>query len=235
MKYLLWILPLILVGEVAFAQNSYYLLNDKVSKHFVGVSYGFGNTGWRTATENYDLYDQHGVLLVDGTATLRAKNSQQSLSLEALVPLSGGKWRAGIGLMFEEYTLEKFEVESGVHSGIHPFVERFRFDKVFAQAEVPLPIFENPFISFNANVRAGWYGFTSVESNTLFGPERIGKSWFAGLGLVTDMELHPRVYAVVMPNVEYKYYRNTRDDLLGNISHKMFAYNLLVGVRVHIL
>lgn len=232
---MLWIVGLVALSFNAQAQPSYYLLDDKASMHFVGVSYATGTTDWRSGTNNYELLDQHGLTVVNGTSTFRANNRQQSLSLETLVPLNQGKWRLGLGLTFEEFSLYKIDVEMQGITEQHPFVERFRFDKVFAQAEVPLPILENKYFSFNANLRGGWYGFSNVNSSSLFGEKRIGKAWFTGLGLGVDVLVAKRVYLLVMPNVEYKYFKNTRDDLLGNIYHNMFSYNILMGVRVHVL
>lgn len=237
MKQLLCILSLLLLGENAFAQPSYFLLDDKSSMHFVGLSYGFGTTGWRSNLENYDLIDQYGVVLVSGDGSFRVQNRQESVHLETLVPLSQGKWRAGLGLTFEEFSVYEIDVEAslGNIAATKPFAERFRFDKVFGQVEVPLPILENPFVSFNANVRGGWYGFSSVGSSSLFGEERIGRSWFGGLGLLCDVMVYDRVYLVVMPYAEYKYFSNAPKSVTGNIYHKMLGTNLLIGARVHLL
>lgn len=237
MRKLLWILPLLLLGENTFAQHSYYLLDDKASKHFVGLSYGFGSTDWRSGVENYDLINHQGTTVLSGDGHFRATNTQRSVHLETLVPLSQGKWRMGLGLSFEEFSLFKIDVEASptTAASTKPFVDRFRFDKIFAQVEVPLPLLENPFVTFNLNVRGGWYGFTSVGSTSLFGDKRLGKSWFNGLGLMCDLMVYDRVYLVIMPYAEYKYFKYSSDDVVGNIHHNMLGTNLMIGFRVHLL
>jgi len=201
----------------------------------VGLSYGVGTSHWRSSTDNYTFLDHRGLVLSEGDVQLRAQNANRSLRLETLVPVHEGAFRLGLGIAFEEYQLSKIEFQSDQGDDTKAFVETFRFDKFFVQGEVPLKLFKADWLGVAVQANAGWYGFTDVNSMSLFGPKRKGKRWFAGCAAVVDFKVHDVVYLVVMPNVEYKYFFNNRDLIPGRISHNLFDYNLNIGVRVHVL
>lgn len=218
-----------------FAQPSYYGRNDASNKYFIGVAYGIGTTRWHSETSEFMLFDQRGAMINSGDFKIKAKNAHQILSLETVAPMSEGKWRLGMGITFEEYSLYRITIEDNNVGTNVPFVERFRFDKFFLQGEIPLKWPKSEVVGLSVNSRAGWYGFTGVRSNSLFGETRLGQTWFGGIGMVGDLKVSEQIYLVLKPLMEYKYFTNSRDEIPGRIKHRLFDYSILAGVRVHIL
>ena len=235
MRKWLYIAMICMISAEAFAQPSYYARNGK-AKSFVGLSYGIGTTRWYSVSDDYNLFDPRGNQINSGDFKFNARNSSQSLQIETLSPMSGGKWRFGMGIQFEEYSLYRVTIEDDTGpSTTLPFVERFRFDKFFMQGEIPLKWPNSKVFSLNVNMQAGWYGFTGVRSTSLFGEDRLGETWFGGVGAVGEIHLSDLIYLVCKPMVQYKYFINSRDEEPGRIRHRMFDYSILAGVRVHVL
>jgi hypothetical protein len=222
------------LSGTVFAQGSYFQANDREAQHFVGISYGMGSNFWFSKTENYNLFDPRGSMVVSGDSKLRARNISQQVQLETVVPISK-KIRVGMGIAFEEFALYKMDVESDILNSTIPFVEVFRFDKVFAQFEMQVGILkQSQVFSFNANVKAGYYGFTSVKSTSLFGEDRIGKTYYGSMGMLVDANIFPRFYLYLLPQVEYKYFNNHRREHPHTISHNLLGYTFMVGLRYHV-
>ena len=228
-RILLLILPLSFFISPSFGQY----VNSRNSKHFAGISYGVARTSWKSKASEYRFFDHQGNLLFEGDATLKASTASQMLQMEVLAPIQ--KFRLGMGITFEEYQLYVLEMTSSTTNGRVGFTELFRFNKVFAQFEYPTDWVDHENVTLDLNARVGFYGFTGVRNLSIFGERRQGKTVYGSLSAIGSLRLGQLTYLCLRPVLEYKYFRNTIQESPRVISHNMFSYGLLVGVRVHLL
>lgn len=227
------IVALLLFGNLGFSQHGYFDNWGHESKYFAGIGFGTGETDWYSRTENYELIDQRGQLIYDGNSTLRAASNFRVYQLEVLAPV--WRLRLGLGINFEFYDLRSFDLEAPNYVATVPFIEKFRFDKVYAQLELPYYPKWDVDINFGLNVKTGYYGFTKVNNRTLFGASRLGRAYFIELGVLADAKVYDRTYLFVMPAVDYKYFNNPRREHPNAIYHNLLSYKVTIGVRVHVL
>jgi len=208
-------------------------MSTKQKKYFVAVSYGVGTARWNSTIKNTQLYDKTGTIIRDGVVKFKAKNSTAVINLEALAPV--GKVRLGLGISFEEFYLNKLNIttqSSPVDKNILRFDESFRFNKIYAQVEVPFKYQNQSNGSINFNGHLGYYGYSGIDRINFFGEEAIAKTFFATAGLVFDYRVYPHFYFFAYPNIEYKYFDNSHMERPSDIIHNIFTGTLMGGIRV---
>ncbi len=214
------------------AEGQYYS-QDNNSKHFIGIASGVGRTSWYTQTKAYDLYDQTGSKVLSGDHQLTAQTTHSIYQMDVMFPVSS--FRMGMGITFEKFALYKMNVESEVFDKDISFMETFRFDKFFLQAEFPTDMIAHQNFMLDINARAGYYGFSMVKSLSLFGERRSGSTYFASIGPVFSTRIYPQIYMYIMPRFEYKYFNNSRIEPNGAIYHNLYSLSMLGGLRVQML
>jgi len=222
---------LLIMFNTGYGQS--YYESDANTKHFFGVGYSFAKTNWYSRTENFDLFNKAGQTLMEGDGTIRAKSNSQMVQMEVLAPV--GKVRLGMGIGFEQYELYVLTLKNDHIDMRVPFTELFRFDKCFGQMEIPLKIPSSEEVHMSINMKAGYYGFTRVSSLSLFGKKRSGKTIFGGIGFLTDLKLGRFTYLYLMPFLEYKYFKNSRQESPNHIYHNLISLSAQVGLRFHLL
>lgn len=222
-----------LLMQIGTAQHGYFDNWGHESRYYVGIGYGVGETNWYSRTVQYDLQDMRGHTIYNGNSELRTSNRYHVYQLDVLGPV--WKLRMGLGINFEFYDLRSFDLEASNYTATIPFVETFRFDKVYAQFELPLyPDWDHD-INFGVNMKTGYYGFSKVNNRSLFGASRLGRAYFLELGVLTDVKVYDRTYLYVMPAFDYKYFNNPKHEHPSAIFHNLISYKVTFGVRVHVL
>jgi len=214
-------------------QGSFFFRKQrKYDKYFMGLSFGMANASWKSDLGAAELRDKNGILINSGDLTFSAKNASNSLALDASVPVA--KVRIGIGIWFEYYFIEKLTIEAPAGNYDILFDESFRFEKFYLSCEVPFKYENDAIWSVNVKGQFGYFGFSYVDHFSFFGDEALARTFWTGLGILGDIRLYPHTYFFLYPNVEFKYYHNNRFEAPTEISHKVFSYACMAGIRVDV-
>jgi hypothetical protein len=230
------ILLLTLFSRVLFAQFGYYHdLQVSYDKYFIGASVGEGTAFWNSHMENNNLLNKDGSTLVGGESIkFKARNTTQLADLNVQFPLK--KIRYGFGLSFEQFFMDKLNIQSqgqtGTSNSIVLMDENFIFDKMYLQLEVPFfPMSKSP-LSINGNCHLGYFGYHGARRLNFFGADHLAKSFFVTLGLTADYKLYPHCYVFIAPCYEYKYFKSSNQDLPASVTHNISTFVFAGGIRI---
>lgn len=219
-------------GAVAQTTGYYQTLDRKFKKYFVGIAYGAGSANWFSNLGSTELYDNNGSVIRSGDMRFRAKNSTGILNLEVSAPVS--KVRLGLGVSFENFYLDKLTVLSntpGADGTIIIYDESFRFEKFYAQVEVPFKFDTDKSYSFGFKGHIGYFGFSGVKHFNFFGDEHEARTFFSNAGLVGDYRILAHTYFYINPSFEYKYFRNSPVEAPSEIVHNIISLSFVAGLR----
>jgi hypothetical protein len=215
----------------AFAQQSYYH-NPKKSfdKYYIGASVGSGTALWYSHMVNNNLLNKDGSTLIGGShINFTARNPTQFADINVLFPYQ--KIRYGFGLSFEEFFMDKLVITSQ-DNAIALLSDKFIFDKMYIQTEIPFfPMSKAP-LSICGNVHLGYFGYHGSTRLNFFGGDHLAKSFFTTLGITVDYKLYPHCYVFLMPLYEYKYYRSSVQDYPSSIAHNINTFCFSGGIRI---
>jgi hypothetical protein len=214
-----------------FRSNWYSMPKQNKEKYFLSVGYGWGQAHWFSELSQTSIYDKRGGTIQSGDFKFRAKNTTSFYDLNVLAPV--GNFRLGLGMNFERFYLTRLELQQSVtNSKVLIYDESFRFDKIFAQVEVPFWPEARSKFSLSANFRVGFFSFNNVDRINLFGDDALASSTFFTLSPVADVQLYPGFFLFVQPFAEYKYFKNPAVDPGGTVIHKIFTYSAMIGLRI---
>lgn len=224
------------------AQYGYYHdLKVNYQKYFVSLGYGIGTARWYSTLISTAIYDKNGAVLQSGDIDFRARNSTNFYDFNVMFPIQ--KVRYGLGICFEKFYLDKLQLLRTVNSSngtgvsgdqILLFDESFRFDKVYAQVEVPFWPESKSLLSLSANMHAGYFSFNGVDRINFFGRDALARSMFIAISPVGDVRIVPHTYLFIQPMFEYKYFKSQALDASGIIKHNIISYSMLGGLRVDV-
>jgi hypothetical protein len=214
----------------AFAQYRYHNSKKSYDKYFISASVGTGNAFWYSHMKNNFLLNKDGSTLIGGDhIDFIAKNPTQFADINVLFPY--GKIRYGFGLSFEEFFMDKLVITSQ-DNVIALLDDKFIFDKMYIQAEIPFyPNSKSPF-SISGNFHLGYFGYHGSTRLNFFGGDHLAKSFFTTFGITADYKLYPRFYIFFMPLYEYKYYRSSAQDYPAYVAHNINTFCLSGGLRI---
>lgn len=198
------------------------------------VAYGMGNAHWFSELQQTSIYDAQGSAIHSGDIKFRAKNSSTFYDLGILFP--AGNLRFGLGMNFEKFFLTQIELQNSVQqsgggTGII-FDESFRFDKIYAQFEVPFWPEARSKYSLSANMNVGFFSFNNVDRINLFGSDALANSTFINVSPVADITVFPGFSIFLRPVCEFKYFKNQAVDAVGGVvRHNILTYSLMIGLR----
>jgi hypothetical protein len=197
-------------------------------KYFVALAYGVGNAVWFSKLEQSALYDTSGSELFAGEVDFKARNTTKCINMDVSAPVMSV--RMGMGVCFEEFYIEKLKINSTQYY----FEEKFRFEKMYAQIEIPVKNWSNDYFSFNLKSQAGYYGYSYVNHINFFGMDNKASVLFLNTGFILDYKLYPHTYAYLHPTFEYKYFHNAASEAPSRITHNIFSYGIMFGIRVDV-
>ena len=212
-------------SDVLFAQRLRYLKDGPDDKYFLAFYYGVGNASWNSSVKQYALYDTSGTRIVSGDFDFSMKNSIKNLGFD--VSAQFNKIRLGMGICFEEFFLEKIRVNDVNYL----FFDKFNFQKLFFQAEIPLKNFEKQLISLNLKTQAGYYSYSHLNHINFFGGDDASSAMMINAGLLLDYKLFNHSYIYLHPLAEFKYFKNSRKEAPSRIHHSVFSATFQFGMR----
>jgi hypothetical protein len=210
--------------------SQYYRGSRLSGEYMVAAVYGVGNSHWLSDTRNHVMFDTRGNQVVGGDYGIRTNSFSQMLGVEAVFPFYQG-FSAGLGIAFEEHQLSGLDIVKPVNSFYFNHYERFRFDKVYAHAEMPVNLIRKKNFMTAVQWRGGYYSFAYLKSDNLFGESRVGRSLFSGFGFVAQYEFTQGFVAFVNPYFEYKYFKNKAAESPVEIRHNVLSYHFNLGIR----
>lgn len=222
--YLFWFLSAPLYSQ------AYYKESGFGGKYYYAAYYGTGTNNWQSKTENHTIYDSYGIGVNSGDYDMKTQSYSQSFGMETLFPVTN-HFSTGIGIAFEENYIEGIDISEHTHSYHYQYFERFRFDKVYALAEFPTNLLKHRDFGLSFNWRGGYYAFSYLKSDNLFGVTKSGRSLFSGIGVSFQYDLGYRLVIFANPYFEYKYFQNTPKESPTEINNNLFLYSLNLGVR----
>ncbi|MBN8703486.1 MAG: hypothetical protein J0M08_10500 [Bacteroidetes bacterium] len=233
-KVLFSALAILFCLPVLFSQEEGAGSFRKQKKYFVAASYGFGTARWYSTLTNAVIYDKSGNVIRSGEIQFTAKNPTKFYNYEASFPVM--KVRMGLGISFEEFYIDQLALSStptAAESNLI-FDESFRFDKIYFTLEVPFKFDSDKLYSFSATSRLGYFNYNGIERFNFFGEEPMARSFLLNLGLLADYKVLPHVYLFVNPCVEFKYFKNNKDETPSTINHNIVSYNIVSGIRIDV-
>jgi hypothetical protein len=205
------------------------LINDgPEDKYFISIAYGTGNASWNSSLNQSALYDTSGSELFSGNVLFNAKNTLNNLNIDVAAQVQ--KVRIGMGIAFEDFYLEKIKINNTNYA----FSDRFTFSKIFINTEVPFQKISGDLFSFSVKGSLGFFKSYYLNHFNLFGGDNNGKSYFFNAGFLADYKLLPHSYIFLQPTFEYKYFRNSKKELPSRITHQIWSYFIMLGIRVDV-
>ena len=197
-------------------------------KYFVAFSYGIGSANWNSKLGSSALYDTSGAELFAGDIKFKAKNTLRSLNFDVSAPVLDV--RMGMGICFEEFYLEKIKINDVQYF----FADKFRFEKLYAQIEIPIKKWSTANFSFNVKSQAGYYGYSFINHINLFGMENKASVLFMNSGFLADYKIYPHSYIFIHPVAEYKYFRSSSREMPSLVLHNIWSFAVQFGLRFDI-
>lgn len=215
----------LLIFSTLTAQKSRLFKDGPSDKYFIAFSYGMGTANWSSKLGASALYDTSGNELFAGDINFKAKNTLRSIGLDVSAPVMNV--RLGMGICFEEFYLEKIRINNVQYF----FADKFRFEKLFAQIEIPINSWSNEHFSVNVKSQAGYYGYSFISHINLFGMENKASVLFLNSGFIADYKIYPHTYLFIHPTVEYKYFRNSAREAPSIVLHNIWSFAAQFGLR----
>jgi hypothetical protein len=215
----------------SFSQSGYfYPASQNTDKYFIGGGYGVGTAHWKSVFKSTEFYDKDGSVINTGDLKFSANSPTQNYDVNVMAPVK--KIRIGLGISFEFNYLSQLKIYTKDGQDFLLFDEGLRFDKIYLQTEIPLKYDANRKYSLSWNMKLGWFGYTNIKRFNFLGDRPFPISFLGSSGIIADYEIYPKVYAFLLPNLEYKFYDNTHVESIVEIRHNVFAACLLGGIRI---
>lgn len=231
MKRTAIIVGLCLAVISGYSQKGYFYHATKSGeKYFVALGYGVGTAHWNSVFKSAEFYDKDGSVINTGDMKFSSNSPTRNYDVNVMAPI--GKARFGLGIDFEFHYLAQLKIYTKEGEDYLLFDEGLRFDKVYLQAEIPFRFDTDKKYSFSWNAKIGWFGYTNVKRFNFLGEKPFPISALICSGVVADYEIYPRVYAYVLPNLEFKFYDNSGIEAPVQIRHNVISASLLFGIRV---
>ena len=207
-------------------------LDKKHKKYFVALGYGIGQAKWFSRFQNTDLLSTDGSVIETGNTTFQTQNAIKMLNLEVSFPVD--RVRLGMGISFENFYLDKlyFTSPSTIASNYIIFDDNIRFDKFYGMIEIPFNPETNKEYSFSMLGRLGYYGYNGLAHLGFFGQSALASTYLANVGFLADYELFTQTYVYVSPCLEFKYFRNNKNEEPSIIVHDIYSASIVFGIRV---
>ena len=223
-RYLFFLLYLCFYFSISLAGN-----DRKEKKYYATGGYGVGKATWYSQLRQSDIFDKNGAVVNSGNLKFKAHNNSSVYLVEVAFPVADV--RLGIGINFENFFLDKLELNTRGNKKILVFDESFRFDKIYGTLEIPWINNSHRGSSVNFNSRFGYFGITGLDRINFFGVEAIAKTYFIGGGILADLRLFPHVHIFINPYLEYKYFKNSPLEIPSVIRHNIITFSCLGGLR----
>ena len=197
-------------------------------KYFISVGYGVGTAHWSSVFKGTEFYDKDGAVINNGDLKFSANSPTKHYDANVSAPIK--HIRCGLGISFEQHYLAQLKIYTKDGQDFLLFDEGLRFDKMYLHLEVPFKYDSKQDYSINWDMRIGWFGYTNIKRFNFVG-ER-ATSFLVASGFTVDYEMYPKVYVYLFPNLEFKYYDNSRNETSVDIRHRVFTANIVGGIRV---
>lgn len=213
-----------------YSQNGYYRPMERGEKYFVAVGYGVGTAHWNSVFKSTEFYDKDGAVIHSGNLKFSANSPTKNYDVNVMAPIK--HIRVGLGIDFEFHYIAQLKVFTKEGDEYMIFDEGLRFDKIYLQTEIPFKYNTDQRYSLSWSMKLGCFGYTNVKRFNFLGDKPFPLSILACSGVTIDYELYPKVYAYVLPNLEYKYYDNSGLEAPVDIRHGVLSVSVLAGLRV---
>ena len=214
-----------------FSQEGYFYHKiGEGDKYFVALGYGQGTAHWNSDFKSTEFYDKDGRVINTGDFKFGATSPTRHYDVSVLAPIK--HFRLGLGISFEQHYLSQLKIYTKGGEEFLLFDESLRFDKVYLNTEIPFNYNSKKKYSFNWNIKAGWFGYSNVKRFNFLGEKPFPIAFLSATGITADYQVYPQVYVFVFPNIECKYYNNSRSESPVNITHRVFTASILGGIRV---
>ena len=224
----LFCLPL----KAQWADAEDYFSKDRKDRYFITLGYGQGRTNWYSRTEGFSLYDRSGQMVLSGDHRLSAVTDHRTYQIGVTGPV--GKFRLGMGIEFDEFSLYRIHVKDPAVQDPVSMVDRFRFDKIHLTAEYPTLWLRSGRMHIDLFMKAGYYAFSKVNSLNLFA-QGSGKTFFGSLGGIYALRVYKDAHFYVRPTFGYRHFDNSDEPGEGAIYHELFSYGVMAGLRYQLL
>ncbi|MEO6884110.1 MAG: hypothetical protein ABI199_08810 [Bacteroidia bacterium] len=207
-------------------------LDKKHKKYFVAVGYGIGTAKWYSRFQNTNLLSTDGSVIETGNTTFQTQNPTNFYNFEVSFPVQ--RVRLGLGISFESFYLDKlyFTSPSTIASNYIVFDDNIRFDKFYGMIEIPFKPESNQPYSFSFIGRLGYYGYNGLAHLGFFGQNALASTYLANIAFLADYELFTQTYLYVSPCLEFKYFRNNKNEVPSIIVHDIYTAGIVFGIRV---
>lgn len=225
------ILPAFL-AKAQWADAEDYFSKERKDRYFLTVGYGKGWSDWYSRTDGYALYDRSGTKVLSGDHRLSAVTSHRTYQVEVSAPV--GKFRIGMGIEFDEFSLYELHVEDPAISDPISMIDRFRFDKLHLLTEYPTLWLKGQRLHLDLFLKGGYYAFSKVSSFSLF-DQGAGKTFFAAAGGILAYQVIGGAHLYLRPSFGFRHFDNSGRSSEGAIFHDLFSYGLIGGLRYQLL
>lgn len=217
----------LILSVPAFGQG-YYRTQSNAT--YFGLKYGIAKNSWWSNTIDYKLFDPYGTVLVDGKSKLKAQTVSDIVEVEIVFPVQ--EFYLSFAINFELFSLTSLDVQTQSQFETHGFPEVFKTDKFVVQLERNLWENDAGSLAYFVAASTGVYAFSMVNSTSLFGSTRWGKSWLAGLSTGIQTRVMENFFLNLALMGEYKYFGSPGSEKPQKINHNIFTYGLVGGVRI---
>lgn len=199
----------------------------------VSGGYGTGVSYWSSKIENTELYNKYGSPIKSGNLEYKSKTAITCYDLNVVIPVA--EIMLGLGVNFEYNIMDKIEIKSPApEAGTILFDQRFRIEKIYVLAEVPLQKQIRKNFIASAQARLGYYGYSGVDRENFFGQAPMPNTYFVGIGVVASYRIIPHTFIYVLPSFEYKYFQNNGKERPVGITHNIYTFTATAGVRIDV-
>lgn len=208
-----------------FAQRLRFLKDGPEDKYFIAFSGGIGNASWSSKINQSSLYDTSGTKFFSGDLDFSAKNSLRSFTGDVSAQFL--KVRLGMGISFEEFELQKLKVNDINYL----FFDKFTFQKLFFQIEIPLQKLSNQKYSVNVKNQSGYFSYSRLNHINFFGGDNLARVAFLNAGFIFDYKIFSHTYFFLHPFGEIKFFQNSKKEAPSRVRHIISSVCLLGGIR----
>lgn len=208
------------------AQRLRFLKDGPEDKYFIAFSAGMGNASWSSQISQSSLYDTSGTNFFSGDLDFSAKNSLRSLGGDVSAQFM--KVRMGMGICFEEFVLQKIKVNDINYL----FYDKFTFQKLFFQIEIPLQKLSKDKYSVNIKAQSGYFSYSRLNHINFFGGDNLARVAFLNAGFILDYKIFDHTYLFLHPMGEMKFFRSSKKEEPSMVRHIISSVCLLGGIRL---
>lgn len=242
MKKITWLIlssfATLFLGGVLHAQTYFEDQKGKKDrKYYIEFGYGIGSARWYSHFYEAPLYNLDGSVLKYGDLKMQATNPMFDYNFSVSAPI-GKRIRAGAGIRFEKFSMDKLSVLSSDSSGKGNipdsyvlFTESFWFNEIYAKIEVPFKFTDGKSYSLEYVTNVGFYGYNGIKHLNFFGDDQIASTYLVTSGFILDYQVLDFARIFMSPELEYKYFHNNPNEAPSVIVHNIFTGIISFGLR----